>query len=475
MKKKLLSIILAVAVSLSLTVPALAAEDADWAAGAVRELNGIYGAGIFSADNESTMTEGDVHTALTAMGANASGVAGGSAAPMTRGQTCKLLAAVFRLPVESDQTAIQYLYEQNIVNGKSANDLGESDPITNAQFSVLIYRLIVAGGGGKGFSNPDYKIGNENAFAWTYLNMRGCVLSDYHSDYDTTIIGNEQATVLTVTPKKSLTETDPANENDWDTVQKAASGLWDAWYDRLNLLKPFSKPAFDPNETLNEAAARMVKAADPDATSIFSNIPVNHWAYDGVRYMVDRGYFLCMFDGSFGDFAMTRYQFAKILWRLDGNADKPGSDGLLQCVKYAVDKGYMEGPAPTNPDTMFDKKGWRHTDYLSREEMVMAFLKQQKVSIENVNASIVDRFRDADQISEAARPYLAYAVSHNMIQGSEGKLLPKVTADENSRVSRLQACILIYRQLVGLDTSKMYDYARNVQYVLQPSGTTGGN
>ena len=91
-----------------------------------------------------------------------------------------------------------------------------------------------------------------------------------------------------------------------------------------------------------------------------------------------------------------------------------------------------------------------------------------------MNASIVDRFRDADQISEAARPYLAYAVSHNMIQGSEGKLLPKVTADENSRVSRLQACILIYRQLVGLDTSKMYDYARNVQYVLQPSGTTGG-
>ena len=109
----------------------------------------------------------------------------------------------------------------------------------------------------------------------------------------------------------------------------------------------------------------------------------------------------------------------------------------------------------------------------TREETVVAILKfiadnpsttaYENIDFEeptndNTNIAILSRFDDNQSISEAARPYMAYAVSTGMISGTSTSTLAP-----DSEVSRAQMCVLFYRTLIGLDTSKMHDYEQNVQ------------
>ena len=74
---------------------------------------------------------------------------------------------------------------------------------------------------------------------------------------------------------------------------------------------------------------------------------------------------------------------------------------------------------------------------------------------------MLDRFSDAGSVSDAAKPYVAYAVSIGLVQGGQGG-----TIDPQGAVNRGTVGVLLYRTLIGLDTSKMQDYRENVSYVL---------
>lgn len=56
------------------------------------------------------------------------------------------------------------------------------------------------------------------------------------------------------------------------------------------------------------------QAVEPDATTMFPDVPENHWAYEAVKTMVKSGLVKGYPDGEFkGDHAMTRYEFAQIV------------------------------------------------------------------------------------------------------------------------------------------------------------------
>ena len=73
-------------------------------------------------------------------------------------------------------------------------------------------------------------------------------------------------------------------------------------------------------------AAAPLFAADPSAT-----VPFDHWAYDAVKQLCEKGVIIGYPDGSFkGDRAMTRYEFAMAISRLIENVGKmvqPGKEG----------------------------------------------------------------------------------------------------------------------------------------------------
>ena len=74
------------------------------------------------------------------------------------------------------------------------------------------------------------------------------------------------------------------------------------------------------------SAAAPLFAADPSAT-----VPFDHWAYDAVKQLCEKGVIIGYPDGTFkGDRAMTRYEFAMAISRLIENVGKmvqPGKEG----------------------------------------------------------------------------------------------------------------------------------------------------
>ena len=60
--------------------------------------------------------------------------------------------------------------------------------------------------------------------------------------------------------------------------------------------------------------------ADQDVDFEYSDLPKDHWAYDFVKKLSDKGYLNGYPDGTFkGDAKMTRYEFAAALWRAVNN------------------------------------------------------------------------------------------------------------------------------------------------------------
>jgi hypothetical protein len=59
-----------------------------------------------------------------------------------------------------------------------------------------------------------------------------------------------------------------------------------------------------------------VQAVKPDTTTMFPDVPQNHWAYETIKAMAAQGLIEGYPDGTFGgDRTMTRYEFAQIVYR----------------------------------------------------------------------------------------------------------------------------------------------------------------
>lgn len=172
MKKRILSIIMTFVLLIGILPSTAFAAQNDWSNQAVTTLNQIYGGG-FSAD-DTIMKESDVYNILQSMGCSSDKVTNNSQINLTRSKACEVLADVFDLPLNG-KTAITYLFEKNIINGKSSGDLDENGTVTNAQFAVLTYRVLNSIGGGEGSSVDALKPATDEYFAWTYLAARKCV------------------------------------------------------------------------------------------------------------------------------------------------------------------------------------------------------------------------------------------------------------------------------------------------------------
>ena len=89
----------------------------------------------------------------------------------------------------------------------------------------------------------------------------------------------------------------------------------------------------------SDQPAKLVPTAT--GTMIFPDVPENHWAYEYVKNLAERGYLKGYPDGEFkGDRAMTRYEYAAIIYRAlqngapsDGNMTRSVDDFGPELVK----------------------------------------------------------------------------------------------------------------------------------------------
>lgn len=420
-----------------LPVPALAAE-AHWAQSAVDTLNEIYSTSVFSTD-DTPMTKGDAHTVLSSMGCTSQKLT--DASDFTRSTACEVLAEVFKLPVEG--TAIQYLYEKNIINGRANGDLAPDEQISKAEFAVLTYRVLNAVGGGKGSSIAALKPGTKEYFSWMYLAARGAVSFD------------ASATVGNITEQE-----------------------WSRWITELNKIdtavqldsEALPCPS-DPTAKL-AAAVQMVDTyiiKARGASTIFSDVvpgsPFSDAIFDGVMYLFDHGIVNGHGDGTYGPHDdLHRFELAMFLARLDGEAC---GDDVTGSISYAIKMGYMTGEAPESWNWENPAPYW--TAIVTRQEAITAVMKQAKMNVDHVNVNVLERFNDRDAVSEDNEPYAAYAVSIGLVDGEPDRESNHgVVLNLGGPVSRGVIGVLIYRTLLGVDKTKMKDYQENVQNVLTP-------
>ena len=442
MKKRWLATLLSLCLIVGLFPTAVLAEGNHWAEDAVTALEDVYGAGIFAAE-DTPMTEGDAHTVLERMGSESAQVIQDSPTALTRGKVCAILAEIFQLPVDGT-SAIEYLYKQNIINGKSENDLEEEGCVTKAQFAVLTYRVLNFVGGGEGSGISTLKPGTKEYFSWMYLAARRA--DSFHVD----------ATKGNITQENWAT---------WSTMMMRAEIPADAKPDSFYLACP------DTSVSKLDAAVQMVDAyiAAGGSDTIFSDVKPGDWWYDGVMYLFDQQLIQGQGNGTFGLNVVPPFQLAVLLATLDQAecAVPTNPDRIKDCIEYVIGKEYMTGDPVNTTQEALSSPEWGMSAYVTREDTVVAVLKQQKVEVSGVNNEILNRFDDSGKISEEAKPYLAYAVSRGFISGTS-----ETTINPTGAVKRPEIGVILYRVLVGLDSTKMQDYRENIGFVM-PDETAG--
>ena len=463
---------------LGLLPTAALAADGGWAQSAVDTLNGIYQTSVFSTDDTAPMAVGDARMILTAMGSSDDALTGGEGDRLTRAMACEVLADAFSLSIPAGRSAIAYLYENNIINGVGGGNLNETGSVTLAQFAVLAYRILNHTGGGMGSSIAGLKPGTDEFYAWLYLAVRNCVPFSVVN----TPIGT--ATIETYTGS-TLKPNQPSDRVVYEvsTAPQTGEAIWNAW--KAALSDPniggqtgFTATGYDAQDTVLEAATKMVQqfatANYQGNIEVFHDVTPDNWYYDGILYLTDRQYIIGYGDGQFGanDLA-PRYEFAVLLTNVEGVTlpTEPGPGRIIKAIQYVVGKGYMTGSGQEETDgwNPFTDAYW--TTIVTREEAAVGILKMleatEGIDTTSDNLAILDRFTDQGQIaSEASKPYLAYAVSMGLLNGTSS-----TTLSPNGETTRAQIGVLLYRTLIGVDASKMKDYADNTAYAIRPDTT----
>ncbi|MGI6205426.1 MAG: S-layer homology domain-containing protein [Anaerovoracaceae bacterium] len=168
----------------------------------------------------------------------------------------------------------------------------------------------------------------------------------------------------------------------------------------------------------------------PDSASDFTDVNQNSWYYDAVDYAVKNGLFYGTSNTTFEpDSNMTRGMFVTVLYRSQNNpviisvapfTDVTSSDWFYNGVVWA----YSEGIAAGTSSTTFSPN-----DSVTREQMAVFFYNTAKAAGEDVSASgDLSQFSDASDVDSYAQEALQWAVGKGLINGADGKLMPRDSA-----------------------------------------------
>ncbi len=209
----------------------------------------------------------------------------------------------------------------------------------------------------------------------------------------------------------------------------------------------------------DEAALEVVRRVrsgagwDNGPRAWFSDVFREDWGYEAIYYCADRG-LLSGYAGTtlFGrDDKLTRAQLATILWRYDKPeeaasyvaantksttkmADVQDYQWYTGAANWAVGKEVINGSV--NKD---GSKSFLPDVPVTFEQMVVIFANYiDPEAAAKSDVSVLDKFKDADQVSSWARPSLAWGVTVGLVNGSneaDGRYLFPGASSSRMRVA----------------------------------------
>lgn len=185
------------------------------------------------------------------------------------------------------------------------------------------------------------------------------------------------------------------------------------------------------------------------ATSSFSDVPRDHWAYKEIMEMSEKG-IIEGYDGKFRpNNHITRAEFAKIMIAASGiDINKHNVKQTFQDVKPSDWEFYYVESA--KPYLTGYKSGSRYTykpdQDAVREDIAVALVRLLGYDrSQKADLSVISKFRDHERISSALRPYIAIAIKTELMQGYNSYFRPQ------DAITRAEAASLLYRALIDKD------------------------
>lgn len=322
--------------------------------------------------------------------------------------------------------------------------------MADAEFSVFVpfYGTLVTE------ISPLYQVEGdqfaENSINWNFQLINnicnqnrekfGVNVKAYFEDYQESLIEQQaavdQAMVKVLAQDKELAK-EKANELGKDLAQQvfemSSSVLKElqVYVDAGNYEKPFVPTAMTENVMPNYTL---------DTELPFTDVNENDWFYEGVAYTTEKGMFAGISDTEFGPkIQMTRAMLVQTLYSVAGKPeveitddfdDVKAGDWYADAVSWAVENGVAVG---------YDNGSFGSEDPVTREQMAMIlwnFGGQDDVKGDQLN-----KFVDADQISDWAKQGMSWVVENGIMEGvGQNMIAPQANATRAEAAVVMMQC-----------------------------------
>lgn len=170
----------------------------------------------------------------------------------------------------------------------------------------------------------------------------------------------------------------------------------------------------------------------------FTDTPVSAWYYKYVAYTYINGLFSGTTDTTFSpDLAMSRAMLVTVLWRMEGGSDIVHTLDLSKAVAFSdveKEKYYADAVAWAAVNeivTGYGNGNFGPDDNITREQMAAILHRYAKYKDYDVSVgedTNILSYYDAFDISEYAISSMQWACGAGLIQGNQGKLMPRGVA-----------------------------------------------
>lgn len=191
-------------------------------------------------------------------------------------------------------------------------------------------------------------------------------------------------------------------------------------------------------------------AENKDYPQRFYDVPKDHWAFEYIAELVDRGVIAGYEDGSFRPSStVTRAEFAKIMVCAASVSTTDNN------VYFTDMQGHWAVPyvnAAENYLTAYSDNTYRPDQAAVREDVTMAMVKLKGYDVSNVDFSYLSGFTDTDSISNNIKAYVAVAVEKGLISGFEDN-----TFRGQGTLTRAEAATLLWKAFQYGSDNKVID------------------
>ena len=222
------------------------------------------------------------------------------------------------------------------------------------------------------------------------------------------------------------------------------------WYSERGLMNKVSGVYLTKDMTVY-AGWRVDKNPGTGANP-FTDVSEKDWFYGDVMFVCENGLMLGTSKTLFSPYGTaTRGMMATILWRMEGSPAPKGKNGFTD---VEAEKWYTDAVTWTAENGIFagyGKDKFGPDDPITREQLAAIFYRYADYKGYDLTVKgNLDKFKDADKITDYAKTAMQWAVGSGLMKGKSGNLLdPQGTATRAEIAAMLHRFIEKYELVQG--------------------------